>query len=219
MPILNYKTRQLICKIVYFGPSLGGKTTSIKAIHEVAPETNRSPLRTIDTEGDRTLFFDFFSLEMATVSGMHVRFQVYGVPGQTLYRATRKMVLIGADGIVFVADSAADRLADNIDSYEDLKALFQEHNYNYEDFPLVMQYNKRDLPETIAIDTFEACLNGRKVPHFESIATEGKGVREPFKAICREVLAKLNRESASAFAAHQPTAGARDAGSTGVSTE
>ena len=216
MPIVNLRTRQLICKIVYFGPSLGGKTTSIKAIHDVAPEANRSALQTIQTEGDRTLFFDFFSMELASAGGLQVRFQVYGVPGQAFYRATRKMVLTGADGIVFVADSAADRLADNLASYEDLKDLLQEHSYRYEDLPLVMQYNKRDLAETIAVETFEICLNERKAPYFESVATEGKGVREPFKAVCRQVLEKINRDTACIRRDHQPAAGASNISSAGA---
>jgi len=194
MPILNYKSREIVCKIVYFGPSLGGKTTCIKAIHLSTPSDRRSALQTIETEGDRTLFFDYFMLDLGEISGMRMRFHVYGVPGQPFYRQTRKMVLTGADGVVFVADSASHRLADNLASYADLKEILREHGYNYNEIPLVLQYNKRDLLEKTAVDSFEFCLNERKAPYFESIAIENKGVREPFKAICAMVVEKLNRD-------------------------
>jgi hypothetical protein len=196
MPVLNYKARVISCKVVYFGPSLGGKTTSIRAIHQAAPETSRSSLQTIQTEGDRTLFFDYFSLDLAEVGGMRVRFQVYGVPGEPFYRATRKMVLVGSDGIIFVADSAEHRLADNVASYNDLKEMLKEHGYIYDSLPLIMQYNKRDLVEKCTVDQLDFYLNERKVPHYESTAIEGKGVREPFKAICRAVIEKLNQDLA-----------------------
>jgi GTPase SAR1 family protein len=194
MSIINARTREISCKIVYFGPSLGGKTTSIKAIHEATPDQSRSSLQTIQTEGDRTLFFDHFSLDLADIGGMRVRFQVYGVPGEPFYRATRKMVLIGADGIIFVADSASHRLEDNVASYRDLKELLQEHGYKYNEIPLVMQYNKRDLDEILTVDSLEFQLNERKVPYYETIAIEAQGVREPFKAVCRQVFDKLNRD-------------------------
>jgi len=219
MPIVNSQARQISCKIVVCGPSLGGKTTTIKAIHAGTPEANRSELQTISTVGDRTLFFDYFSLETADVGGMRIRFQLYGVPGQSFYRSTRKMVLVGADGIIFVADSAADRLDDNLAAYEDLKSLLEEHNYDFDDLPLVMQYNKRDLPETSPIETLEACLNERKVPYFASVATEGKGVREPLRAICREILAKLNRDLMGARAPNKPTVAPDCPGSASALTE
>lgn len=209
MPILNYKSREMVCKIVYFGPSLGGKTTSIKAIHALTPDSKRSALQTIQTEGDRTLFFDFFSLDLGEIGGMTVRFQVYGVPGELFYRATRKMVLVGADGIVFVADSSPDRVADNVASYADLKDLLLEHGYRYDEMPLVMQYNKRDLDEKVAVETLEFYLNERKVPYFESIATESVGVREAFKAVCSAVVAKINENLSSARISPAPSASLR----------
>ena len=193
MAVLNYKSREINCKIVYFGPSLGGKTTSIKAIHSATPDCRRSALQTIQTEGDRTLFFDFFSIDLGEVGGMRIRFQVYGVPGEPFYRATRKIVLTGADGIVFVADSASHRVGDNIASYSDLKEMLSEHGLDYNEIPLVMQYNKRDLADKVSVDQLEFYLNERKVPCFESIAMEGTGVREPFRAVCQTVVEKLNR--------------------------
>lgn len=215
MPIINYRARVISCKIVYFGPSMGGKTTSIKVIHEAAPKQQRSDLQTIQTYGDRTLFFDYFSLDLAEIGGMKVRFQIYGVPGETFYRATRKMVLTGADGVIFVADSAADRLADNVASYNDFKELLGEHGYKYEEMPLVMQYNKRDLKDKISVDEFEFYINERKVPYFESIAIEGKGVVEPFKAVCRDVVDKLRRDLVSASRSFGAARSAGEAGSGG----
>jgi len=213
MPIVNYKERVISCKIVYFGPSLGGKTTTIRVIHSATPEGNRSALQTIETEGDRTLFFDHFSLDLAEVGGLGVRFQVYGVPGEPFYRVTRKMVLTGADGVIFVADSASHRLADNVASYNDLKELLGEHGYDYESIPLVMQYNKRDLEDKTSVDEFQFYINERKVPYFESIAVESKGVGEPFKAICRAVVAKLNRDLTRVGTTPQPEPVAPEAGS------
>jgi len=194
MPIINYRERIISCKVVYFGPSLGGKTTTIKAIHSASPEGSRSSLQTIKTEGDRTLFFDYFSLDLPDIGGMRVRFQIYGVPGEPFYRATRKMVLLGADGVIFVADSASHRLADNVASHNDLKEMLKEHGYDYAEIPLVMQYNKRDLEDISTVDELEFYINDRKVPHFESIAIEGKGVLEPFKTVCRFIIEKLNRD-------------------------
>lgn len=219
MPVINYRERVISCKIVYFGPSLGGKTTTIKAIHSATPDGNRSPLQTIQTEGDRTLFFDHFALDLAEVGGLRVRFQIYGVPGEPFYRATRKMVLTGVDGVIFVADSASPRLADNVSSYNDLKELLVEHGYDYESMPLVMQYNKRDLEDKISVDQFEFYINERKVPHFESIAIEGEGVGKPFKAICRAVIEKLNREVANVSTTPQPEAVVPEAGSSDDSIE
>ena len=204
MPIINYRARVVSCKIVYFGPSLGGKTTSIKAIHSATPESNRSALQTIQTEGDRTLFFDHFALDVGAIRGLGVRFQIYGVPGEPFYRATRKMVLTGADGIIFVADSASHRLADNVASYNDLKELLGEQGYDYEEIPMVMQYNKRDLEEKTSVDEFEFYINERKVPHFESIAIESKGIGEPLKAVCRAVIEKLNRSLTNLGSTAQP---------------
>ncbi|MCX8038401.1 MAG: ADP-ribosylation factor-like protein [Candidatus Sumerlaeia bacterium] len=208
MPILNYKAREIVCKIVYFGPSLGGKTTSIKAIYEATPDGRATALQTIQTEGDSTLFFDYFSLDLGQVAGMRVRFQIYGVPGQPFYRQTRKMVLMGVDGIVFVADSARHRLEDNVASMTDLKDLLAEHGYNYADIPMVMQYNKRDLENPMPIETLEFHVNERKVPAFESVATQGQGVREPFKAVCMAVIQKLtaSQTNRSGLGAAKPLA-------------
>ncbi|AXA34901.1 MAG: gliding-motility protein MglA [Candidatus Hydrogenedentota bacterium] len=194
MPIINYRAREINCKIVYCGPSLGGKTTNIKAIHAALPAQHRSDLQIIDTADERTLFFDYFSLNVAQIRGMRARFLVYGVPGQDYYRATRKMVLQGVDGIVFVADSDATRLQDNIASLADMKALLVEHGYDYATIPLVFQFNKRDLPNILSVDELNRALNDRGVPSFEAIAIQSVGVVETFKAICAAVVTKLNED-------------------------
>ncbi len=194
MPIINYRSREINCKIVYCGTSLGGKTTNIKAIHAALPAQHRSELQIIDTADERTLFFDYFSLNVAQIRGMRARFLVYGVPGQDYYRATRKMVLQGVDGIVFVADSDASRLADNVASLADMKGLLAEHGYDYYSLPLILQFNKRDLPNILSVDELNRALNERNVPWFEAIAIQSIGVVETFKAICAAVVTKLNEE-------------------------
>jgi signal recognition particle receptor subunit beta len=192
MPIINYRTREINCKIVYVGPSLGGKTTNIQAIHGLIPGNNKTNLQSIDTEGDRTLFFDYFSLDLEDIAGFKTKFLIYGVPGQPYYRSTRKMVLNGVDGLVFVADSDKSRMQDNLDSLADLKSMLAEYGYDYESIPLVFQYNKRDLFFITPIEEFEEVLNDRGCRSFEAIAVQYKGVAETFRAICREVVLKLN---------------------------
>jgi len=197
MPIINSKTKEIICKIVYVGPSLGGKTTSIQAIHHSVPPEHRTPLQSVNTDGDRTLFFDYFALKMPEIQGFKPKFLIYGVPGQPYYKSTRKMVLNGVDGLVFVADSAKYRFSDNMESLLDLKGMLQEYGYVYEDIPMVFQYNKRDLSDITPVEEFERVLNDKKAPFFESIAIENKKVMEAFKAISWEVVEKLNQTLAA----------------------
>jgi len=191
MPIINYRTREINCKIVFVGPSLGGKTTNIQNLHQMIPEGNRTRLSCIDTEGDRTLFFDYFSMDLEDICGFKTKFLIYGVPGQPYYRSTRKMVLNGVDGLVFVADSDKSRLQDNVDSLEDLKSMLTEYGYDYDSIPLVFQYNKRDLFFITSVEEFEEVLNARGCRSFEAIAVKYKGVVETFRAVCREVVTKL----------------------------
>ncbi len=192
MPIINYRTREINCKIVYVGPSLGGKTTNIAAIHDVIPQDHRTSLQSIETEGDRTLFFDYFAMDLAEISGFKSKFLVYGVPGQPYYRSTRKMVLNGVDGLVFVADSEKSRLEDNLESLEDLKSMLTEYGYDYHTIPMVFQYNKRDLFFVTSVEEFEEVLNNRGCESFEAIALENRGVKETFRAVCKQVIARLN---------------------------
>lgn len=195
MPIINYRAREVNCKIVYCGPSLGGKTTNIKAIYSALPSPHKSELQVIDTHDDRTLFFDYFSLDLAQIRGMRARFLVYAVPGQDYYKATRKMVLQGVDGIVFVADSDGSRMDDNRASLADLKALLIEHGYDYQTMPLVLQFNKRDLPNLLTVEDLNAALNDKGVPFFEAVAIADTGVVETFKAICGQVVGRLSMDA------------------------
>lgn len=199
MPIINYRTREINCKIVYVGPSLGGKTTNIQAIHGVIPGESRTELKSIDTEGDRTLFFDYFSMDLEEIAGFKTKFLIYGVPGQPYYRSTRKMVLNGVDGLVFVADSDKSRLRDNQDSLEDLKSMLDEYGYDYHTLPLVFQYNKRDLFFVTPVEQFEEVLNDRGCRSFEAVAIKNRGVVETFRAVCREVIIKLNETLAQQY--------------------
>ena len=192
MPIINYRTREINCKIVYVGPSLGGKTTNIAAIHGMIPNDNRTQLQSIDTEGDRTLFFDYFSMDLEEIAGFKTKFLIYGVPGQPYYRSTRKMVLNGVDGLVFVADSDKSRIQDNLDSLDDLKSMLTEYGYDYDTIPLVFQYNKRDLFFITPAEEFEEVINDRGCRSFEAIAIQNKGVVETFRAVCAEVIMRLN---------------------------
>lgn len=197
MPIINQKSREINCKIVYVGPSLGGKTTSIQYIHNSAPQKQRSPLQSINTDGDRTLFFDYFSLNVDDIEGFKTKFLIYGVPGQPYYKSTRKMVLNGVDGLVFIADSDRLRLSDNLESMLDLKGMLKEYGYSYADIPIVMQYNKRDLAKITPVEEFQQVLNDRGCRYFESIAIHGEGVIEAFKVVCSEVVNNLRRTLSS----------------------
>jgi signal recognition particle receptor subunit beta len=194
MPIINYKSREVNCKIVYVGPSLGGKTTSIKAIHASVPASHKSQLQSVNTEGDRTLFFDYFSLDLLQIKGLRTNFLIYGVPGQPHYRSTRKMVLNGVDGLVFVADSQKQRFEDNLESMDDLKEMLDEYGYDYDAIPLVFQYNKQDLSGLMPSEELEKNLNDKKARYFETIAIHSKGVIEAFRVVCSEVIDKLNAE-------------------------
>lgn len=199
MPIINYRTREINCKIVYVGPSLGGKTTNIQNIHGLIPDQNRTRLSSIDTEGDRTLFFDYFSMDLEDIAGFRTKFLIYGVPGQPYYRSTRKMVLNGVDGLVFVADSDKSRLQDNIESLDDLKGMLREYGYDYHTLPMVFQYNKRDLFFITPVEEFEGILNDRGCRSYEAVAIGNKGVVETFRAVCAEVIQKLNQTLAQQF--------------------
>jgi len=196
MPILNIKAREVGVKIVYVGPALGGKTTNIEKLHAKLPDDTVSELRTVKTEQDRTLFFDNFSLDLPLLNNMRTKISVYGVPGQSHYRATRKAVLAGVDGLVFVADSQRHREYDNIESLRDIKSLLQEYGYDFDKIPVVMQFNKRDLPDPMPIEEMNRQLNAGVLPFFEAIAIQNKGVLETFRAVVKLVTAQLGHELA-----------------------
>ncbi|HDI83686.1 gliding-motility protein MglA [bacterium] len=191
MSLINYASKEINCKIVYYGPGLGGKTTNIKYIYSKITPEQRGKLVSLDTELDRTLFFDFLPVDLGTVKGFKVRFHLYTVPGQVYYNASRKLILKGVDGIVFVADSQIERFEDNIESMENLIENLKEYNLSLEKIPFVIQYNKRDLPNIAPIEELEKALNILKVPSFEAVATEGIGVFETLKAVAKLVLRNL----------------------------
>ena len=153
---INFALREVNCKIVYYGPGLSGKTTNLEIVHKKAPEANKGELTSIATEGDRTLFFDFMPLDLGTIAGMRTRFQLYTVPGQVYYNSTRKLVLQGVDGIVFVADSSESKMEENLESLENLKNNLAEYGKDIRELPVVLQYNKRDLPDALPVEVLNA---------------------------------------------------------------
>ncbi|GIX43800.1 MAG: hypothetical protein D6691_03460 [Candidatus Hydrogenedentota bacterium] len=193
MPNINYAFREIACKIVYYGPGFGGKTTNLQFVYGNVPEKHRGQLVSLATEQDQTLFFDFLPLDIGEVKGFKTKFQLYTVPGQVFYNATRKLVLRGVDGIVFVADSQSNRLQDNLDSMKNLRENLREYGLDLDSIPCVIQYNKRDLPNALPVAELEARLNpDKRFVQFEAIATEGIGVRETLREIASQVLKKLN---------------------------
>ncbi len=207
MAIFNYAAREMTAKIVYYGPGLSGKTTSIQYIHSRISPKNRGKLVSLATETDRTLFFDFFPVEFGRVGGFKIKFNFYTVPGQVFYNTTRKLVLKGADGVVFVADSQPGMMEQNLESLENLKENLKAHGLDWETIPFVIQYNKRDIPGAMPVEEMRRRLNPRGVPDFETVATTGQGVMEAMKTICKMVLADLQkkqRRAAGRAAAQRP---------------
>ena len=192
MSLINYSSREINVKIVYYGPGLCGKTTNIQYIYDkVSPET-KGKLITLATEMDRTLFFDFLPLELGKVKGFRTRFHLYTVPGQVYYDASRKLILRGVDGVIFVADSQRSRYDANIESLYNLHENLADYNVKLEDVPFAIQYNKRDLPEVIAVDELEQELNPKHYPAFEGVAVTGVGVFDTLKTVAKSVLRNLS---------------------------
>ncbi|MEJ2720350.1 MAG: GTPase domain-containing protein [bacterium] len=193
MSLINYSSREINCKIVYYGPGLCGKTTNIQYVYnKVAPET-KGKLITLATEMDRTLFFDFLPLELGTVRGFKTRFHLYTVPGQVYYDASRKLILRGVDGIVFVADSQSSRYDANIESLYNLHENLEEYNLHVDDLPFVIQYNKRDMPDIIGLGDLEEELNPEGFPSLEAVAIKGVGVFDTLKTVAKGILQKLSQ--------------------------
>ena len=193
MALVNHQTREINAKIVYYGPGLCGKTTNIHMIyHRIAPG-QRGKLISLATETDRTLFFDFLPVELGTIKNYKVRFHLYTVPGQVFYNATRKLVLKGADGVIFVADSQRAMLEANLESIANLRDNFHEQGIDLSDFPMVIQYNKRDLPDILSVEDLNAAMNPRFVAFYEAVATTGDGVLKTFTAISKLVLQDMQK--------------------------
>jgi mutual gliding-motility protein MglA len=193
MSLVNYSTREITCKIVYYGPGRSGKTSNLQYIHAYVPEDKKGPMVSLATETDRTLFFDFLPLDLGSISGFRTRIQLYTVPGQVYYNATRKLVLRGADGVVFVADSQREQFGDNVESLRNLHENLLEENINVRDFPMVLQYNKRDLPGVVPVAELEDALNYRGVPFYSAATISGEGVFETLKGASQLVLQSLSR--------------------------
>jgi mutual gliding-motility protein MglA len=191
--LVNYATREITCKIVYYGPGRSGKTTNLHYVYGQVPDERKGRMVSLATQTDRTLFFDFLPLDLGTISGFTTRLQLYTVPGQVYYQATRKLVLQGADGVVFVADSQTRQLDENIESLQDLHANLGEHGMDPRSTPLVLQYNKQDLPRDMimSVDALDEALNFRGVPHFAADALHGVGVFETLRGIAELVLKRL----------------------------
>ena len=200
MSLVNFTSREITCKIVYYGPGRSGKTTNLHYIYERVPETRRGRMVSLATQTDRTLFFDFLPIDLGQISGFSTRFQLYTVPGQVYYNATRKLVLQGTDGVVFVADSQARRLDDNLESLQNLQANLLAQGVDVRQFPMVLQYNKQDLPRELILAPAELddALNFRAVPSFAADALHGTGVFETLKGISELVLQKLAAGSPAA---------------------
>ena len=193
MSLVNFTTREITCKIVYYGPGRSGKTTNLHYVYGRVPEARRGRMVSLATQTDRTLFFDFLPIDLGQISGFATRFQLYTVPGQVYYNATRRLVLQGADGVVFVGDSQARQLDENLESLQNLQSNLLEHGIDVRTVPVVMQYNKQDLPRELILTPAELddALNFRGVPSFAADALHGQGVFETLKAISELVLKRL----------------------------
>jgi signal recognition particle receptor subunit beta len=192
MTFINYAAREINCKIVYYGPGLCGKTTNIQFIYDKTGAAAKGKLISLATESERTLFFDFLPIELGTIRGFRTRFHLYTVPGQVFYDASRKLILKGVDGVVFVADSQEARMDANVESIRNLKENLREHGVSIDKVPYVLQVNKRDLPTAVPVAVMDKALRIKNEPVFEAVASRGTGVFETLKAVVKAVLMDLN---------------------------
>ncbi len=197
MSFINYASKEINCKIVYYGPGLSGKTSNLQQIYSKTASDAKGKMITLSTETERTIFFDFLPLAIGPIRGFNVRFHLYTVPGQSYYDATRKMILRGVDGLVFVADSSLNRMEENLESLNNLRTNLLDQGHNLTTMPCVIQYNKRDLPNSVSISEMSKVLNSMSAPEFESVATKGVGVFETLKGISKLILLSLKGESSS----------------------
>jgi mutual gliding-motility protein MglA len=193
MSFINYSSREINCKIVYYGPGLCGKTTNLQYVYARTSPEAKGKMISLATETERTLFFDFLPLSLGEIRGFKTRFHLYTVPGQVFYDASRKLILKGVDGVVFVADSQVERMEANLESVENLRTNLGEQGYDLNRIPYVVQYNKRDLPNVATVDELRRLLNPRGVLDFEAVAPTGVGVFDTLKAVAKLVLTELKR--------------------------
>ncbi len=193
MSSINFAAREINCKIVYYGPGLGGKTTNLQWVFDKTSEQQKGKMISLATETDRTLFFDFLPLDLGTVRGFRTRFHLYTVPGQVFYDASRKLILRGVDGVVFVADSQEERMDANLEALDNLQENLKEHGYDFRKVPYVLQLNKRDLPNALPAEQLKRELVKRNEPVLEAVACDGTGVFETLKEVAKQVLVELKK--------------------------
>ena len=196
MSFINYSSREINCKLVYYGPGLCGKTTNLQYIYGKTAPDAKGKMISLATETERTLFFDFLPLSLGEIRGFKTRFHLYTVPGQVFYDASRKLILKGVDGVIFVADSQIERMEANIESLENLRSNLAEQGYDLDKLPYVVQYNKRDLPNAAPVEELRPILNPTKVADFEAVASAGVGVFDTLKAVAKSVLTELRKGGA-----------------------
>jgi signal recognition particle receptor subunit beta len=188
MSFINHNAKVIHCKVVYYGPSLGGKTTNIQWVYQQTADQNKSKIAALPTDVERTLFFDFLPLEIGDIRGFQTRFHLFTVPGQVIYDPSRKLILKGLDGVIFVADSQEERMEENIQSLKNLERNLEAQGYDIREIPMVFQYNKRDLPNAASLADLRSQLNYYNVPDFETVANEGKGVFESLKTVSKSIV-------------------------------
>jgi signal recognition particle receptor subunit beta len=191
MSFINHNAKVIHCKIVYYGPSLGGKTTNIKWVYNETAQEQKTKMVSLNTDIERTLFFDFLPLDFGDFRGYKTRFHLYSVPGQVIYDASRKLIIKGLDGVIFVADSQSERMEENIQSIKNLEKNLEQQGLNIREIPLVMQYNKRDLPNASSLKELRLNLNLYNSPDFEATASEGRGVMESLKTVTKSIVTVL----------------------------
>ncbi len=195
MTFINYVAREINCKLVYYGPGLGGKTTNLQHIYQITNPENKGKMISLATETERTLFFDFLPIDLGQIRGFSMRFHLYTVPGQVFYDASRKLILKGVDGVVFVADSQEERLDANLESLSNLNLNLKEQGFDLNKIPYVLQLNKRDLPNALPAERLKKLLLVKGEPVFEAVAPKGDGVLETLKAAARQVLVELRKSA------------------------
>jgi len=193
VPFINFPAREINCKLVYYGPGLGGKTANLQWIYDKTGAGQKGKMISLATETDRTLFFDFLPLDLGTVRGFKTRLHLYTVPGQVFYEASRKLILKGADGVVFVADSQEERLDANLETLENLREHLKEHSLDFNTIPYILQLNKRDLPNILSVENLSRELQVKGEPVLEAVAVSGQGVFETLREVAKLVLAELKK--------------------------
>ncbi len=193
MTFINYAAREINCKIVYYGPGLGGKTTNLQYIYSKTAPERKGKMISLATEADRTLFFDFLPLDLGTIRGFNTRFHLYTVPGQVFYDASRKLILKGVDGVIFVADSQPERMEANVESIRNLEENLRDHGFDLVTMPLALQFNKRDINGAVPNDEMYRMLNYKREPTFEAVAMNGLGVFDTLKSVAKQILVELRK--------------------------